>query len=815
MPSEAMQSHRRLDPRLLGRDLLRAWRGLLAKPGYSLAVILTLAFGIGPSSAVFELVNSLLLRPLPYAGADRLAVAWQTEPKNNDFTREVVPANFRDWRQRSRSFERLAGFMTQQVNLGGTDHPERVPANVVTADFFPALGVRATHGRALLQGDFDSTQSEPVVISDGLWRRAFGADPGAMGRKVLVDGHSHTVVGVMPPGFQLSEPADVWMPLVFTPADFQDRTTDSLVVFGKVRRGVSLAQAQHEMDAIAAELGREYPASNSGSGVRLVSLRDQLVGGMVEGFLFTLLGAALVVLVLAAANVLQLLLIRAEVRERAVALRVALGGRRGDVLWPLMAESTTLSVLGGVLGLGLASWLIALLVKVLPPFIPDRDRLGIDGEVVWFTLALAAVIGVVVALAPALRTFRSDLTQIFKEGSDKGSAAARPRLQKLLAVSEVALALLLLCSAGLLLRSFLELRHTRPGFEPDHLLTLQLALPQASYPQDSQAVAFSRRLQEELERLPGVRSAGAVTQLPLSGSNSTRNFFVEGHPLPPGTPAPEAYYRVATPRYFHAMGIPLIAGRDFLPSDDAHATPKVVISRVMAEQAWPGENPVGKRLSTSADEPLWREVIGVVGDVKHWGLDDPKTPFFYAPLYAAPRRELGWAIRVSGREEVVVPEVRDVIRRMDPNLPATVVPMSTLMERSMTVRRVSALLFGQMSAVALLLGLVGLYSVIHYMTARRRREIAIYMALGAQRSWVLMLMLRQGFWLVSLGLGAGLAAALAATRLMKGLLFGVDPLDAITLSVALLLLGAIGLLAVFIPARRATLIDPVAALRNE
>jgi putative ABC transport system permease protein len=605
------------------------------------------------------------------------------------------------------------------------------------------------------------------------------------------------------------------MPLVLTPADFQDRTSDSLVVIGKLRPGIAIGQAQREMDAIAAGLGREYPASNSGSGVRLVSLRDQLVGGMVESFLFTLLGAALVVLVLAAANVLQLLLIRAEVRERAVALRVALGGRRGDVLWPLMAESTTLAILGGLAGLGLASWLISLLVKVLPAFIPNRDRLGIDAGVVWFTVALAAAIGVIVALAPALRTFRSDLTQIFKEGADKGAVSRRPRLQKVLAVSEVALALLLLCSAGLLLRSFLELRHTRPGFDPDHLLTIQLALPQASYPQDSQTAAFSRRLHEELVRLPGVRAAGAVTQLPLSGSNSTRTFIVEGHPLPPGSQAPEAYYRVATTGYFRAMGIPLIAGRDFLPSDDAQAAPRVIVSQTMAKLAWPGEDPLGKRLSTSTDPPLWREVIGVVGDVKHWGLDDPKTPFLYAPLYAAPRREMGWAIRVAGSEQAVVPEVRDVIRRLDPNLPGTVAPMSALMERSMTVRKVSALLFGQMSAVALLLGLVGLYSVIHYMTARRRREIAIYMALGAQRSQVVMLMLRQGFWLVALGLGGGLAAALAATRLMKGLLFGVDPLDAVTLTAALVLLGGVGLLAVLIPARRATLVDPVVALRNE
>lgn len=801
----------------LGRDSRRFLRGVGGSPLYSLVVIVTLALGIGPTSAIFSLVNSLLLQPLPYADSERLVLVWQTNPKMGWKERVVATGNFIDWRERGRrTFDRMAAMISIQANLTGQGRPERLAANLVSDDFFSALGTRVIQGRMLGGGDFQPGQDHVMLLSEGLWRRRFGADPGAIGRKVILNGEPYTIVGVTPPGFQFAEPVDLWLPLAVDTLDTTNRSLGSLVVLGRLRPGGTVRAAQAEMDRISAALSREFPDTNSETGSRVVSLREQLVGEL-RPILYVLLGAAVFVLLIACANVTELMLTRIGGRETEVAVRVALGGLRRDIVRPILFESMALGVAGGLLGLVIAAQLIAVFVAMLPDVIPNVDRMGINLSVLGFTLLVSALTGAVVALVPALRLSRPDLARLLKGAGERGSTGAgHQRILKVLVVSEVALALLLLVAAGLMTVSFLKLRQVNAGFRTANLLTLKLFVPPDRYPENAAVTAFAERLDQSLRGLPGVAGTAAVNHLPLGRTNATRYYVVEGRPRPEPGQFPRANYRVITPGYFQTLGIPLLSGRDFNAHDTEQSPPVVVISESMAKSVWPGESPLGKRLSLDPDAIVWAEVVGVVGDIKYRQLDEEPAAGAYVPLRQAPLRELNWTLRTVKDPAGMAPAVYRVIQALDADLPVSeIATMESLVDRSLVTRRLSARLFAVLAGVAFLLGVLGLYGVIAYQTSRRTREIGIRIALGARRRQVLALVVRQGMTLVGLGLAIGLALALALSRLMKSLLFEVSALDPLTLTLAALLLAGVGMASILIASRKGTSVHPMVALRGE
>jgi predicted permease len=780
-------------------------------------MVVTLALGIGPTSAIFSLVNSLLLQPLPYADAERLVLVWQTNPKMGWKERVVATGNFVDWRQRGRrTFDRMAAMISIQANLTGQGRPERLAANLVSDDFFSAVGTRPVHGRMLGGGDFKPGEDHVLLLSEQLWRRRFGADPAAIGRKVILNGKPYTIVGVTPARFQFAEPVDLWLPLAVDSLDTTNRSLGSLVVLGRLQPGVTVREAQAEMDRISVALSREFPETNAQTGARVVSLREQLVGEL-RPILYILLGAAVFVLLIACANVTELMLTRTGAREMEVAVRVALGGLRRDVVRPILFESMALGVVGGLLGLVIAAQLIGVFVGMLPDVIPNVDRMGIDLAVLGFTLLVSATTGAAVALVPALRLARPDLSRLLKGAGEKGSTGAgHHRILKILVVSEVALALLLLVSAGLMTASFLKLRQVNAGFRAGNLLTWKLFVPPDRYPENASVTAFAEQLRQRLQALPGVTGTAAINHLPLGRTNATRYYVIEGRPVPQPGQYPQANYRVVTPGYFQTVEIPLLSGRDFNAHDTEHSPPAVVVSQSMARSNWPGERPLGKRLSLDPDAIVWAEVVGVVGDVKYRKLDEGPAAGVYVPLRQAPVRELNWTLRTVKDPAAMAPAIYRTIQALDDDLPVSeLATMDNLVERSLVTRRLSAKLFAVLAGVAFLLGVLGLYGVIAYQTSRRTREIGIRIALGARRREVLALVVRQGMTLVGLGLAIGLALALALGRLMSSLLFEVGALDPLTLALAALLLAGVGMASILIASRKGTAVHPMVALRGE
>ncbi len=803
--------------RTLWQDVRFGLRLLWKRPGFTAVALAVLALGVGANTAIFSVVNAVLLRPLPYPGAERVVAFDGVNPSKGIKESNMSAPDFADWREQARSFEALALYSAGNANMMSGDEPERVGAAAVTPDLFRIIDVSAARGRALLPEDGELGRDPVVVISHALWVRRFGADPAAVGRTIEMSGRKLQIVGVMPAGFDFPGRTEVWAPLQLDVAK-EPRDNRSYNVVGRLREGVTLEAAQAEMDAISSRLAASYVVTNAGWGVDLDPLKEELVGKL-KATLFMLLAGVGLLLLIACANVANLLLARASGRRREVALRLALGASRSRVARQMLTESVLLSLAGGALGAALSVWLTDLLVALAPADTPRLAEASADWRVLLFAAGASVLTGVVFGLAPALQASRYDLNEALKEGG-RGVHGGRSRARSALVVAEVALSLLLLVGAGLLVKSFARLQAVNPGFEPENVITMRVSLPGARYREPARKAEFYAALMERVKGIPGVESAGATISLPLGGSSYSvgRSFLREGRPETPEE-SENASYAVITPDYFRAMRIPLRGGRVFDERDNAESAKVVVINEAFARKAFAGEDPLGKRIRIWRDEKFLREVVGVVGDTKPDSLDAKDAAL---QMYVPHRQDAGWGglslvVRAGDAQaESLVGRVREEVRALDRELPVyDVKTLEQVVANSAAYRRVTTFLMAGFACAALLLAGVGLYGVVSYSVAQRTREIGVRLALGARASDILGLVVRQGMLLTLAGLGLGLVCAFALTRLIAGLLYGVSAADPFVYVVVSLLLAAVALLACLIPARRATKVDPMVALRYE
>jgi len=821
------------------QDLRYGVRMLLKSPVFTAVAVATLALGIGANTAIFSVVYAVLFRPLPFARPEQLVVVWETVLSRGNVEGTPSPPDFREWRDRAKSFQQMAAFYDTNFNLSGGTDPERLSGAVVSADLFPMLGVNAGLGRMFLPAEEQYGAHRVVVLSHTLWRRRFGGDVRLVGQNITLDDQQYTVVGVAPPGFNFADfmgagaDAELWAPMAFAPGDRQNtRGNHFLRVLARLKPGLTIAQAQVEMDAVAGQLAQEHQ-ENSGLGARVVPLQDELVGGYRTGLL-VLLGAVGFVLLIACANVANLLLARAATRRREFAIRSALGASRLRVVRQLLTESLLLSAAGGAVGMILAWWGVKLLLTLGPADLPRAAEISVDGSALAFTLLLSAGIGVIFGLLPARYTFKFDLSSAFKEGGRSATVGRQGwLLRRALVVTEVAMSLVLLIGAGLLAGSFWRLLRVDPGFNPEKLLTIQITLPETRYPKSAphQAQAFYRQLVERLEALPGVRSAGATTSLPLAAGGWGKMLSIEGRPAPTSMEAvPVVQYRQVTPNYFATLGVPLLRGRFITERDAGDSPPVALINEEMARRFFPGEDPVGKRMWMGPPENLLPPgalppgysfplltIVGVVKDVKHLGLSRQVGPEVYIP-HLQGSQETARGMFVAARTESdplsFAAAVRREVAGLDKDQPiADLRTMEQRLAESLSSARFNMLLLSIFAGVALLLAAIGLYGVIAYMVEQRTHEIGIRIALGAHRRDVFRLIVGQGMRLAFGGIAIGLAAALGLTRLLSSLLYGVEATNPETFAAVALLLVAVALLACYLPARRAIKISPMAALR--
>ncbi|HEX8089384.1 MAG TPA: ABC transporter permease [Blastocatellia bacterium] len=813
------------------QDIRFGFRMLMKKPGFTAVAVLTLALGIGANSAIFSVVNAILFRPLPFQDPDRLVMIWEKNPGLNLGVDElaVSTANFVDWKSQSQVFEQLAAFDSKSFNLTGVGEPDRVGGVRVSAAFFNLLGVKAMLGRTFLAEEDEPGKSKVVVISHGLWQRRFGSDPSIIGKTISLDGISYDVVGVMPPKFRFPQSSDMpvyydfpqetslWTPLAFTAEQITDRDSHDEVALGRLKPNVTLPQAQAEMNTIAGSLERQYPETNTGWGVSLVPLHKQLVGN-IRSALLILVGAVGCVLLIACANVANLQLAKASSRHKEIAIRASLGAKRGRIISQLLTESLLLSLLGGVFGILLTYFGISLLLALSPDSIPRVKEVGIDIQVLAFTLAVSVLTGIIFGLAPALNISKPNLAEYLKDGGKGTSEGIRgSRIRSLLVVSEVVLALVLLIGAGLMIKSFLNLLEVKPGFDPRGVLTMKVSLPESKYPEAYQKAAFFQQVIERIKNVPGVQSVGAITQLPLSRSEEIGSFTVEGHPPLAAGELLLADRRAVSPDYFSTMRVPLEKGRLFTEQDRREAPKVIVISKMMADRIWPNEDPIGKRITFSDPSAgRWLSVVGVVGDVKHSTLDTEPRPQVYRPYPQNTWGTMHLVVRTASDPMTLTTAVRNEVWAVDRDQPVySIQTMEQLLDESIFQRRFNMLLLGVFAVVALILAAVGIYSVMAYSVIQRTHEIGIRMALGAEQKDILKIVISQGMTLVLVGLAIGLVAAFVITRVMSSLLFGVSATDPITFVILSLLLAAIALFANYIPARKATKVSPIVALRHQ
>ncbi|MFN7943996.1 MAG: ABC transporter permease [Blastocatellia bacterium] len=809
----------------LWQDVRYGARMLTKNPGFSLVAIVALALGIGANSAISSVINAVLLRPLPFAEPERLVTVGNVELKQGTNLFFLTWPDFADYRAMNQSFQTLAGFDERDVTLTGAGEAARLHGAMVTSDLFPMLGVGPQIGRAFT-ADEEKPGTHVVLLSHGLWQRRFNSDPNVVGRAVGINGRSYTVAGVMSAGFAFplgAEPVELWVnagvdgeggaPLM------QQRGNHYLEILGRLKPGVTLAQAQAEIGRIAANLGRQYPDTNSDFGGTAVPFYQRVVGDA-RLALFVLLGAVGCVLLIACANVANLLLARASARRREIAIRAALGAGRGRVVRQLLTESVLLSLCGGVAGLMLALWGTEALLSMVPKGLPRAAEASLDGRVLGFTLLISLLTGMLFGLAPAWQSLKADLNDTLREGG-RGGDGRGSRLRSALIVSEVAVAFLLLVCAGLLINSFWRLRQVNPGFDPKSVLSFRVSLPATQYDKPEKVEAFYQQLSSRIQAMPGVVSVSGVNPLPLSGNNAGVGFAIEGQPNDPNRPFPyDTYLRVIRPDYFQTMKIQLVAGRDFNERDKFESTPVVIVNESLAKRYFPNQNPLGRRINpsfgVSGRGVQWREIVGIVKDVHHASLSEDSGAEVYVAHTQAPWNTITVVARTSIDPSSLIQSVRNEVRSLNPDLP--VYDIRTLEDRiSLTVAqpRFQMLLLAIFAGIALLLTAVGLYGVLAYNVAQRTQEIGIRMALGASAGKVRAMVVRQGMTLALVGVGIGLIASLAATRLLASLLFGVAATDPLTFALIGLAMLLIALAACWIPARRATKVDPMIALRYE
>jgi putative ABC transport system permease protein len=804
------------------QDLRYGARMLLKQPGFTLTAIVTLALGIGANTAIFSVVNGVLFRPLPYADADRLYwITIDRQDLGNRFT--LSNADFLILKQHNQSFEKLALMQGDLMILTGGPEPERIPAHRVSADYFAALGAQPELGRTFLPDEDQPGKPLVAVISHGLWQRHLNSDPEPAGRTISLNDKTYTVVGVMPPDFRLFRSVDVWPILQVNPP--KCHCPFGMRVVAKLKTEVDDEQVRAELAALRDQAEREWPDPENGSGLARWSYvaepLKEFITGNLRPVLLVLLAAVGCVLLIATANVANLLLARASTREREMAIRAAMGASRFRLLRQLLTESVLLAAAGGALGLLLASYGIDLLLKLEPGNLPRMNEVGIDKGVLAFTSCVSLLSGLLFGLAPALQVSRTNLNESLKEGGRSSTETrGRKRLRGLLVISQTALALVLLAGAGLMIKSFVRLQQVNPGFNPEGVLTVQVSLPQTRYGERHKRVSFQRELLERIRNLPAVQSAGTSSDVPPLNVGDVDVFEVAGQPVPPDQNRPLAERILLSPDYFRAMGIPLLSGRDFSLADDPDAPPVAIINRTMAERYFPDGEAVGGRIhfgDFGAGVP-WITIVGVVGDVKNNGLSAEDALTIYAP-YEQNLWSFGpisLCVRSSSRPEPVTAGVRDVVQALDKNLPiANIKTGDQLLYDAVGRPRFHTFLIALFAAVAMLLAAVGIYGVISYSVAQRTHEIGIRLAVGARPQDVLLLVIRQGMIMTSIGTGIGLFAAFGLTRLMTSLLFRVRATDPLTFAGVATLLVAVALLACWIPARRATKVDPIIALRYE
>ncbi len=797
------------------QDLRYAIRMLLKAPGFVLVAVITLALGIGANTALFSVIEAVLLRELPFREPDRLMYVWENNFKRGRGTNVVGPANFVRWRERNQSFEQLTALTEWSANVIGSGEPERVPIGYVTPEYFDTLGAHAAIGRVFNVEDGKQGQNNVVVLSHGYWQRLFGGDSQVVGKAITLNDSKVTVVGVMPAGFRGLMNVELWGPVVIREEhrNFRGRY---MTVIGRLKPGVTRDQAQTEMAGIAKQIEQELPDFTGGWGVNVMPLREHLVGD-VKPALLILFGAVGFVLLIACGNVANLLLARATGRARELAVRTALGAPRWRLVRQLLTESVLLALAGGAAGVLLALWGVSWLRAILPADLGRFTEIQMNPPVFLFTMGIALLTGILFGTAPALAATRGPLQASLREGTQgAGHSAGRQRLRKALVISEVALSLVLLVGAGLLLKSFSRLAGVDAGFQ-SNVLSMQLTLASAKYREDAQIAQFYDRVVAEVETLPGVTAAGAMSWLPL-GRGSATSYQVVGEAVPPPGQEPVADVRIVTPRVFETMGIPLLRGRTFTAADDAKAPKRVIINQTMAREHWPNEDPVGKRITMSWGEEIPAEVIGVVGDVRLASLDTAARATLYWHQPQLPNNFMSLMIRSQQDPMTLARAARERIAALDPELPvAKIQTLEQVRSESLNAPRFTMLLLALFAAVALTLAAVGIYGLMAYSVSQRTHEIGIRMALGAQRGQVLSMVLSQGTVLAAAGLIIGVTAALVLARILetKLKLFETNANDPLTFTAVAVLLMAVAVLACFVPAYRATRVDPMIALRYE
>ncbi len=800
------------------KDLQIGFRLLKNNPAFSLLSILALAVGIGANAAIFSVVNSVLLRALPYPDDERLTMVWldnRIQGWHEDIT--SYP-NYRDWRDRNNSFENMAAFRTRSYNLTGEGDPSRIAGAEVSANFFATMKVSPSFGRTFRPEEEAPEHDLVALLSEGFWRERFGGDPSVLGRKLTLNTRSVEIVGVMPSRFQFPENAQIWTPLAPGERTRESRGNLWLPVIGRLKPTVTLAAAQSDMDGVARALEEEFPEVNKGYGINLVPLRRQ-VSGEIRPSLLILMGSVGLVLLIACANVANLFLARASARQREIAIRAAVGASRFRILRQLLSESLVLALAGGTLGLALAYGGLRFLVANAPSSLPRASEIGVDLPVLGFLLATCLAAALLFGLAPALSVSSPNLNETLREGGRGGGSGVRgTQTRRVLIVAETALSLILLISAGLLLRSFWQLQGVDPGFAADHLLSFRVSLSGSSYTEARQVSDFFQQLQERLEALPGVRSAGAASAIFIPALTNSTTFVIEGEPPKERQELVEVTYDSATPGFFKTLGARLVQGRDFNQFDTAEAPRVAILNETMARRFWPNQNPIGKRFKYGDADSRgpWREIVGVVADIRRSGIDRDVRPSTFLPHAQVAQSFMTVAIRTESDPLTIWDRVRATVWSLDPTLPLfDVSTANRQIAESLAGRRFNLALLAGFAALALLLAAIGLYGVISYAVTRKTHDIGVRMALGANRWDVLSVFLREGLLLGGLGVLLGLVGARLLTGLMAGLLFGISPYDPTTFAALGAALLLVALLASYLPARRATRIDPLKALRYE